>query len=369
MNILVTGGCGFIGSHLVDRLVHDGHNVKAYDILESQVHCGRKPSYLNKDVDYVFADVRDKNKLKKHIINTDVIFHFASQVGIGQSMYEIEKYVSNNALGTSVLLDVMVNSKNRVRKLVCASSMSIYGEGAYLCSNCGKVNPAIRNQDRLDAKEWDPLCPICGISVKDIPTSEDKPLMPLSVYATTKRDQEELCIQIGRCYDIPAVALRFFNVYGPRQSLSNPYTGVVAIFSSRIKNEKPPLIFEDGRQTRDFVYVSDIVDANILAMEKKEADYQIYNVGTGKPHSIGDVASKLIGIYGNKINSEIPGRARAGDIRHCYADITKISTQLGFLPKVSFDDGMRKMFEWSRGQVARDYADKAQGELERRGLS
>jgi len=369
MRILVTGGCGFVGSHLVDRLVTDGHDVRVYDVLEPQVHGKNKPAYLNKDAQYIYADIRNKDKLKKAMKDVEVIFHQAAQVGVGQSMYEVEKYVSHNSYGTAVLLDLLVNTKNKVRKLVCASSMSIYGEGAYFCRNCGKVYPFIRAEEQLRAKEWEMRCPKCGLGVSGIGTAEDKPLFPTSIYATTKRDQEEMCLEVGIAYKIPTVALRYFNIYGPRQSLNNPYTGVAAIFLSRVKNNNPPSIFEDGRQSRDFIYVTDIVEANILAMRKDQADYDFFNVGTGMPHSIGDIAESIIALYKKDMRPEVLKKFRAGDIRHCYADITKTNLKLGFKPKVSFEQGMKMLIEWSDTQTAKDLTARAQMELKKRGLA
>jgi len=369
VKILVTGGCGFVGSHLVDRLIKDGHKLRVIDLLEPQVHGNKKPAYLNKDAEYIFADIRNREKLKKAMRDIEVIFHKAAQVGVGQSMYQIEKYVSHNSLGTAVLLDLLVNTKNRVKKLICASSMSIYGEGAYRCDSCGEVHPRLRQEKQLKRKDWEMKCPKCSKDVSAIPTNEDKPLFPTSIYATTKRDQEEACLEIGIAYKIPTVALRYFNIYGSRQSLNNPYTGVAAIFLSRVKNNNPPLIFEDGKQSRDFIHVSDIVEANILAMKKKEADYDFFNVGTGIPHSILDVANTIIELYKKDLKPLVLEKFRAGDIRHCYADISRIKDKLGFTPKVSFEEGMRDLIEWSDSQKAKDSTAKAQAELKKRGLA
>jgi dTDP-L-rhamnose 4-epimerase len=369
MKILVTGGCGFVGSHLVDRLVQDGHQVRVYDLLEPQVHGGKKPAYLNKAADYFFNDVRDRDSLKKALRGIEVVFHQAAQVGVGQSMYQIEKYVSHNSVGTAVLLELLVNARGRVKKLIVASSMSIYGEGAYRCSRCGTVTPRLRPAKQLRKKEWEMRCPRCLQKVCRIPTPEEKPLFPTSVYATTKRDQEELCLQTGSSYRLPTVALRYFNIYGPRQSLNNPYTGVAAIFLSRVKNARAPVIFEDGCQSRDFIHVSDIVEANILAMEKQSADYACFNVGTGVAHSILDVAKLFSSFYGLKRPPEVTEAFRCGDIRHCYADIGSIRQKLGFRPKVAFAEGMRMLAEWSEMQPATDKTAAAYRELKKRGLS
>jgi len=368
MGILVTGGCGFIGSHLVDRLVEMGHRVRVYDLLEPQVHGNKKFLYLNKEAEYIFADIRNKGKLKSALKNIEIIFHQASQVGVGQSMYEIERYVSHNSLGTAVLLDLIVNTKNKVKKLICASSMSIYGEGAYWCQNCKEVHPQLRVTQQLQRKDWEMKCPQCASNIESIPTHESKPLFPASIYAITKRCQEEMCLRVGIAYKLPTVALRYFNVYGPRQSLSNPYTGVAAIFLSRVKNNNPPLIFEDGRQARDFIYISDIVEANILVMEKQKADYGCFNVGTGIPYSILGIAEEIISLYKKDLKPQILNKFRKGDIRYCYANINKIKN-LGFKPKISFREGLKKLVEWSDGQRANDFTDRVQLELKKRGLA
>lgn len=369
MKILVTGGCGFIGSHLVDKLIEDGHRVRVYDMLEPQVHLGKKPGYLNSEAEYVFADLRSKEKLKKALKGIEIIFHLAAQVGVGQSMYQIEKYVSHNEEGTAALLDLLVNTGNKAKKIIVASSMSIYGEGAYKCKSCGIVYPQLRSTQQLKKKAWEMKCPKCRKRVKDIPTPEDKPLLPTSIYATTKRSQEEMCLEIGTAYKIPTVALRYFNVYGPRQSLSNPYTGVAAIFLSRVKNNQPPLIFEDGRQSRDFIYVSDLVEANILAMKNKAADYDFFNVGTGSPRSILEIADTIISLCYKKLKPVVLNRFRAGDIRHCYADTDKIKSMLGFKPKITFQQGMKKLILWSENEKAVDLTRRAQSELVKRGLA
>ena len=366
MKILVTGGAGFIGSHLVDALAEE-HEVVVLDNLEPQVHRG-KPKYLNEKASYIFGDIRDREVLRKALEGVEVIFHEAATVGVGQSMYEIEKYVEVNTMATARMLDILVNEENEVKKLIVASSMSIYGEGAYECDNCGEVYPKLREEEQLNRREWELRCPYCGEFVKPIPTSEEKPLHPTSIYAITKRDQEEMCLTVGRAYGIPTVALRYFNVYGPRQSLNNPYTGVCAIFSARIKNGKPPLIFEDGMQSRDFISVHDIVQANILAMKRNSGDYEAFNVGTGKAMNIISVAETLINLYGANLEPKITNKYRAGDIRHCFADISKIRKRLGFEPKISFEEGMKELVKWAERMEAEDRFEIAKRELEERRL-
>lgn len=365
MKILVTGGAGFIGSHLVDKLI-DKHEVTIYDNFEPQVH-KTEPDYLNTDAALIKADVRDKDSLKNAVIDSDIIFHEASMVGVGQSMYQIERYMDVNTFATAKLLDILANEEHNVKKLVVASSMSIYGEGGYKCDDCGIVNPYLRPEKQLKSRQWEMICPKCGKIVKPIPTDENKPLQPTSIYAISKRDQEEMSLVTGRAYGIPTVALRYFNVYGPRQSLSNPYTGVCAIFSSRIKNNNSPIIFEDGLQTRDFVSVHDIVAANILVMEKSRADYEMFNVGNGSPISIQDIASTLNDLYGKDMKPNVVNKYRSGDIRHCYADTTKLR-RLGFKPSVSLKNGMKELVFWGETQEAEDRSNVAFEELKERGL-
>jgi len=365
--ILVTGGAGFIGSHLVDKLVSDGHRVRILDNLEPQVHSG-VPSYLNPEAEFIKGDIRNEDDLNRALKDTEIVFHYVAMVGVGQSMYQIRKYTEVNTCGTAKLLEILVNRTRNVEKLIIASSMSIYGEGAYKCQGCGVVYPKLRSELQLQAAEWELPCPKCGGTAEPVDTDEDKPLHPTSVYAISKRDQEEMCLAVGRAYGIPTVALRFFNTYGSRQSLSNPYTGVCAIFLSRIRSNKPPLIFEDGRQLRDFVSVHDIVQASLLAMNKAEADYESFNVGTGKPITISDVARTLIKLCGKKLEPQLAAKYRAGDIRHCYADISRIRSKLKFKPKVNFEAGMKELIEWSESAQFDDKTQQAQDELRRRKL-
>src|SRR5216683_7748907 len=278
--VLVTGGAGFIGSHLVDALVERGHKVRVLDKLVGQVHGSSPPRYLHPEVAFVRGDVCDASLLREVLEGIDVVYHEAAEVGVGQSMYEMRRYVEANDMGTATLLEAIAG-QGKLRKLVVASSMSIYGEGAYACPKCGIVHPLLRPTSQLQARRWEVECPRCAAPISPAPTPEDKPLFPTSVYAITKQDQEQLCLVVGRAYGIPTVALRYFNVYGARQALSNPYTGVCAIFSARLLNDQPPLLFEDGKQTRDFVHVSDIVQANLLALETDHADFQAVNIGTG----------------------------------------------------------------------------------------
>lgn len=365
--ILVTGGAGFIGSHLVDRLISEGGDVVVLDNFDKQVHQGKRPDYLNKDAEYIKGDVRDEKALKKALKGVDTVFHLAAKVGVGQSMYEIEEYVGANTYATAVLWNFIINNKLSIKKFVVASSMSIYGEGAYNCTKCGVMSPYLRKEEDLKKKLWEPFCPECGSPLTPLATAEDKKLLSTSVYAITKKDQEELSLNIGTSYKIPTVALRFFNVYGPRQALSNPYTGACAIFSSRIKNNSSPLIYEDGLQKRDFIYVTDIVEGLVLAMKNKDADYNFFNVGTGRASTVSQIASTLIKLYKKDLDPDIVNRYRVGDIRHCYADITKIK-KIGFRPRMSLEEGLKKLVEWGNLVKAVDRLAAADRELEKRHL-
>src|SRR5579864_4064879 len=322
--VLITGGAGFVGSHLADALAGAGHDVTIFDNLEPQVHGdnSKRPSYLDPDLRLVQGDIRDLDTLTRLVQTADVVFHLAAMVGVGQSMYQVRRYTDVNAMGMATLLEALVaNRGGATRKLVVASSMSIYGEGAYQCPVCGPVYPRLRPTEQLSRAEWEVRCPNCGAELEPIATPEDKPLYPTSIYAINKRDHEEMALAFGQAYDIPAVALRFFNIYGSRQALTNPYTGVAAIFSGRMLAGQPPLVYEDGHQLRDFVHVSDIVQACMLSMSHPQADAQVLNVGTGRPISVLEVASLLAQELGWSGGFEIRRQFRAGDIRHCYADI------------------------------------------------
>lgn len=366
--VLITGGAGFIGSHLVDELIKRGYKVTVFDNLDPQVHPDGIPEYYNLKAKFIRGDVRKRNELKEVIKEADIVVHFAAAVGVGQSQYQIAKYVETNIQGTANLLDILANEKHKVKKLLVASSMSIYGEGFYECKKCGRVKPPLRDPERFkkDCTHWEPECPNCKGPLKPVPTPEETPLISNSIYAITKKEQEEMSLLIGKTYGIPTVALRFFNVYGPRQSLSNPYTGVAAIFLSRIKNNNPPVIYEDGLQTRDFIWVGDVVKACTLSIEREDANYQIFNVGTGNPVSILEVAKTLIKLSGKegKVLPDVTYKFRKGDVRHCYADITKIKKLLGFKPETSFEEGMKKLINWAKKAKAVDKFEKASYELQ-----
>jgi dTDP-L-rhamnose 4-epimerase len=346
--VLVTGGAGFVGSHLADALAAAGCDVILFDSLEPQVHGEnrRRPSYLDPNLHLELGDIRDPEAVGGLVRDVDVVFHLAAMVGVGQSMYQMRRYTDVNAMGMATLLEALVANRGRVRKLVVASSMSIYGEGAYRCPNCGPVYPRLRPTEQLAQFEWEVRCPDCNAKLEPIPTPEDKPLYPTSIYAINKRDHEEMALAFGQAYDIPAVALRFFNIYGSRQALSNPYTGVAAIFCGRMLSGQTPVIYEDGGQLRDFVHVSDIVQACRLAMEHSAADHQVFNVGTGKPVSVMQVGELLARELGWSRGFEIREKFRAGDIRHCFADITRIQSRLGYAPRQQFEAGVAELVAW-----------------------
>lgn len=368
--VLITGGAGFVGSHLADGLLQAGHSVRVLDNLTQQVHGDGVPDYLSPDVELMIGDIRNPDTVRQALSGVDVIYHFAAAVGVGQSMYEISRYMSINTQGTAELLQAMLDMRHTPEKLVVASSMSIYGEGSYTCMQCAaNATPPLRTTAQLRSGKWNMPCPYCNGILVPVPTRETKPGGTNSVYALSKRDQEELCLIFGRTYDIPVTALRFFNIYGTRQALSNPYTGVAAIFASRLMNGQPPMVFEDGQQMRDFVSVYDVVRANMLAMERKESDGEVINVGCGKPITILRVAEILACALGKEIKPVVTQKYRAGDIRHCYADLTKARTLLGYEPKITHDEGFRELAEWLSEQRAEDKAETMLNELNAYGLT
>ncbi len=370
--VLITGGAGFIGSHLADVLLASGREVVAYDNLSGQVHgpSAERPAYLDRAVELVLGDVRDAERLASEVRRADVVVHFAAAVGVGQSMYEIRRYTDVNAMGTATLLQVLADGRGRVRKLVVASSMSIYGEGSYACPEHGTQAPRLRPEAQLVRRDWDVHCPTCAAHLAPLPTGEDKPLFPTSIYAVNKRDHEEMTLAVGAAYGIPSVALRFFNVYGSRQALSNPYTGVGAIFSSRLLNGARPLVYEDGGQSRDFVHVSDVARACQLAIERSDADGQAVNVGTGRATTVAHLARMLASALERpELEPELAQTFRAGDIRHCYASVDRAHRLLGYEPRVRLEDGVSELVEWVASQRAEDRIERAAAELAARGLA
>jgi dTDP-L-rhamnose 4-epimerase len=365
--VLITGGAGFIGSHAANALLEAGYQVRLLDNLSPQVHGPQRhrPIYLNKDAELVVGDITDALAVDRALRGADMVLHLAASVGVGQSMYDIASYVRTNELGTAILLEALC--KRPVERLVVASSMSIYGEG--LCrSPAGlTVAPAERSIDQLKMARWE-LRDDQGGLLEPLPTPETKQPSLSSIYALNKYAQERMCLITGNAYCIPTLALRFFNVFGPYQALSNPYTGVLAIFAARLLNNRPPLVFEDGLQRRDFVHVHDVARACVLALESHHSN-DMFNVGSGQSRTILSVANDLARVMGRQaIAPEVTGKYRAGDIRHCFADINKSRTLLGFEPRVAFDEGLEELARYLADQIAEDRAEKATKELLKRGL-
>jgi dTDP-L-rhamnose 4-epimerase len=373
-NILITGGAGFIGSHLGLSLVAKGYAVTVLDNLSRQIH-GRDPerSYLYRSirdrVRFIRGDVRDRKDWERSLEGQDAVIHLASETGTGQSMYKIYDYSDVNIGGTALMLDILTRNRKNVRKILLSSSRAVYGEGRYLCFTHGEVYPSARNETDLKEKFFDCRCPVCGKPVELLPTSEDSRVNPASVYGITKYVQEQLCLVTAKTLDIPAVVFRYQNVYGAGQSLHNPYCGILSIFSTRIRNGNDLDVFEDGRESRDFISVEDTVRATVLGLESDKADYNIYNVGTGLPVNVLDVANKLVRLYKSKVQVNISGIFRAGDIRHNFADITKIRDDLGFEPEVSFDEGISAFVKWACCQeLTEDRYSQSLSELRENGL-
>jgi dTDP-L-rhamnose 4-epimerase len=368
-HILITGGAGFIGSHLVDELLDYGYRVRALDLLSPQVHGSerQRPGYLDSEAELIVGDVRDPEVVRRTLRGIDAVYHFAAAVGVGQSMYEITQYTSINNLGTAVLLEAL--AERPVERLIVASSMSLYGEGLYHAADGAVDAGAHRAILQLQAGDWE-VRDNRGERLIPTPTPETKTPSPSSVYALSKYDQEQLCLMVGQAYNIPTVALRFFNVFGPRQALSNPYTGVLAIFTSRLLNNEAPLVYEDGYQRRDFVHVADVVQACRLALEVPEAAGRVFNVGGGRHYTIRTVAERIATALGKKhIAPRITERYRVGDIRHCFADITLARQVLGYEPQMTLEKGLTEFAAWVEGQMGFDRCSQANAELDARGLT
>jgi dTDP-L-rhamnose 4-epimerase len=370
--VLITGGAGFIASHCAARLLREGYRVRALDNLDAQIHGAerRPPSYLDRRVELVVGDVRSPRLVRRAVADADAVIHLAARVGVGQSMYEVADYTDVNSRGTAILLEAMVERARRRRfsRLVVASSMSVYGEGLYRAAD-GTVVPVVQRTSRhLKSGLWEPT-DAGGAALEPLPTPETKPVSMGSVYALSKYDQERLCLLVGGAYDIPTVALRFFNVYGPHQALSNPYSGVLAIFAARLLNNRPPLIFEDGEQRRDFVYVGDVAEACRLALCSDAAAGHALNIGSGRAVTINQVARLLADALGVAIRPEVTGECRVGDIRHCFPDISQARSILGYRPQTTLEEGIAKLVGWLDGRVAVDRVGEALTALASRGLT
>ncbi len=360
--VLVTGGMGFIGSHTVDKLLEKGYEVRVLDNLEEQVHLGKKPDYLNNKAEYIIGDVRRAADWKKALENVEYVIHLAAAVGVGQSFWQPKKYFEVNATGTAILYEILTKNKkikNNIKKIIVASSKSIYGEGAYNCKIHGLVYPSVRSVEQMNNKEWEIKCSECLSPVEPIGILESKPAQNLNPYALSKYCTERLAVDYSYSLNIPTVAFRYFNVYGPRQSLSNPYTGILAMFLSRIKNNKPPIIFEDGRQLRDFVYVEDVAEFNLKALEKGEG---VYNLGTEKTNSLISLAEEIKKQFNSDVGLNITGEFRPGDNRHDFANISKLTNDFGRYNFRDIKKGMESLIEFGKRNDAVDFSKKSEEE-------
>jgi dTDP-L-rhamnose 4-epimerase len=370
-NVLVTGGAGFIGSHMVDLLLEKGYKVRVVDNLEPQVHGQLEdwPAYCNRGAEYRRGDVRDRDFMIKALEGIDAIVHDAAMVGVGQSQYQIHRYTSVNVDGTALLLDILANEKTSVERLLVASSMSIYGEGLYRRPSDGATFPGTPRPDsQLEQGEFEMLDPKTREKLEPVPTPETKPLHCTSIYALGKKDQEEYCLMAGKTLKLPTVAGRYFNVYGERQSLSNPYTGAAAIFMSRIKAGNAPLIYEDGHQVRDFIHVRDLVEAKLSLLENPKADGEAYNICTGRPTSILQLAEELCKLLGRPdLIPDVVKKFRSGDIRHCFGDNSRLK-ELGWTSRISLSEGLQKLVTWAAEAPSEDKVSQAHAELAQRGL-
>jgi dTDP-L-rhamnose 4-epimerase len=361
MKILVTGGAGFIGSHVVDALIEKNHKVIILDNFNRQVHRGKMPEYLNKDAKLIIGDVKNKNDWLKALKNSEMVIHLAASVGISQSMYKPSYYLHNNTIGTSNLYEILLKKRhlrNKIKKIILLSSKTIYGEGTYKCKNCGVVYPELRSQKQLEKRDWEVHCPFCGEYVKPIGTTEEKPANPLSIYALSKYDAERIAMNFAFALKIPTLVFRGFSIYGPRQSLTNPYSGVCSIFLNRLKNKKQPIIYEDGKQLRDYIFIEDVKEVFLKAVESDVEG--IFNVGTGRPVSVIEIANNLISILDSDIYPKITYEYRVGDNRHDFADITKIQKKMKFKPKWDIKKGLEKLVEWGESQKTKDVFDKSE---------
>jgi dTDP-L-rhamnose 4-epimerase len=366
--VLVTGGAGFIGSHLVDLLLERGEEVRVLDNLDPLAHAGGVREQPSAAAELIMGDLRERATVERALQGVDRVFHLGGVVGNGESMVNVRRAVDHNAAGTATLLEAAIERRERIRRVVVASSMVVYGEGSYRCREHGLVHPALRAVERIRRRCWEPPCPACGAPVEPVPTREDAPLAPTSVYGITKRDQEELALVLGRAYGLETVALRYLNVYGPRQAASNPYTGVAAIFAARVLNGRRPLVFEDGAQVRDLVQVRDVVRATVAAMDAPAAPGHAINVATGRRVRILALARRIADSLNSDLEPEVTGEYRAGDIRHCFADVARARELLGFEARIELDEGLPELAAWLERNVARERGDEALADLRARGL-
>lgn len=369
-NILITGGAGFIGSNVALKLIADGYNVRVLDNLSPQIHGENAslPEKLIGKVDFIHGSVCDSDSWIAALEGMDAVLHLAAETGTGQSMYEIERYCNVNVCGTAKLLDILTNRKHSIKKIVVASSRAIYGEGSYLCDVHGRVFPNERQAKQMMQGDFEVKCPICGKSVSCCATAEDAVIHPMSVYGITKQMQEEMIMTVCKALGISAVSLRYQNVYGPGQSLSNPYTGILSIFSTQIRNGNDINIFEDGLEGRDFVFIDDVANATVKAL-KQDVLYEAFNIGCGELITVQQVVNKLMQVYGKKVCVNISGDFRCGDIKNNFADITKARKLLGYVPEISFEKGIEIFADWVMKQKIENskYVESLE-EMESKGL-
>jgi len=373
-NILITGGAGFIGSNLANHLISSGHYVRVLDNLSPQIH-GSEPEFsplflaLHDDVEFVRGSVTSRDDLMKALPGIDTVVHLAAETGTGQSMYAIQHYSDVNIGGTALLLDLIANVPFPIRKIVVASSRAVYGEGKYFCGTHGYVYPASRSFEDMEKGDFTIHCPLCSIPAEMVHTDEETPVCPASVYGITKLTQEQLVLTVGKALGISALAFRYQNVYGPGQSLSNPYTGILSIFSTRLRNGSSINIFEDGKESRDFVFIDDAIAATVKGIEHEGALVDVFNVGSGVATDVLTIANTLQVLLGATVPIEISGQFRLGDIRHNVADLTRVRAVLGFEPSVSIEEGLLRFVSWVKGeQIQTDRYEESLRELRAKGL-
>jgi dTDP-L-rhamnose 4-epimerase len=370
MKILVTGGAGFIGSHTCDLLLRAGHEVRILDCLDPQIHGEGAgfPAYLDKAVECVKGDVCQFDDCAAALEGIDAVYHFAAKTGVGQSMYDVASYVDTNVRGTAMLIEAIIKGGHSLKRLVLSSSRAVYGEGQGVCKEHGEFHPHLRKREDLNAGFFGIRCPVCGKEAEVMATHERCETEPLSAYAWTKKHQEDLCGWASTTFGIPTVILRYFNVFGSRQSLKNPYTGVVSIFYSLLRAGRPLSLYEGGRPIRDFVHVADVVRANLLALDRDDAVGSTFNVGAGARHSIADIANALGKAIDVEPELEDRGEFRVGDIFSCFADLSNSRSNLGYNPLFTLEEGMREFAAWASGEESVDLYDKTVAELSAHGL-
>lgn len=372
--ILITGGAGFIGSKLANFLSDKGHKIRVLDALSPQIH-GDDPKSsslflsLNKEIDFIHGSVTNRKDLSLALLDIDTVVHLAAETGTGQSMYAIQHYSDVNIGGTALLLDVITNEQLPIKKIVVASSRAIYGEGKYYCNQHGVVFPDQRKEEAMSAGDFSIYCPLCNLPAKVVATDESSPAKPSSIYGITKFTQEQMVLAVGKALGISAIAFRYQNVYGPGQSLSNPYTGILSIFSTRIRNKSSINIFEDGNESRDFVFVDDVVSVTAKAVEHEDKIVDVFNVGSGVPTDVKSIAETLQKLLQQPVETNVSGQFRIGDIRHNFADLKKVKATFSFEPKVSIENGLAIFVEWVKTeQIKTDKYEKSLAELKEKGL-